>query len=160
MAHAYAVGQHQDSHQIRLRLQILLGHVCHSQEVNIQPRARCGFAPDHSQGAGGHQGCAGTQGRTDTGCKNHIFSHQIVILPPSNDGRRGDTNSAYTKLVYGANSNSNSSKEECKPRGHDCKKSQHSKSRCRCRNQKKDKDNEPKKNTWPHCKKFHCKAPH
>ena len=26
--------------------------------------------------------------------------------------------------------------------------------------QKKDKDNKPKKNTWPHCKNFHCKKPH
>jgi hypothetical protein len=26
--------------------------------------------------------------------------------------------------------------------------------------QKKDKDNKPKKNTCPHCKKFHCKKPH
>jgi hypothetical protein len=26
--------------------------------------------------------------------------------------------------------------------------------------QKKDKDDEPKKNTCPHCKKFHCKKPY
>jgi hypothetical protein len=71
-----------------------------------------------------------------------------------------DTNSAYTKLVYGVNSDSDLSKEECKPRGRDCKKFQRSKPRGRCGKQKKDKDNQPKKNTCPQCKKFHCKKPH
>ncbi len=39
-----------------------------------------------------------------------------------------DTNSAYTKSAYGISSNSNSSKEERKPRAHERKKSQRSKS--------------------------------
>ncbi len=39
----------------------------------------------------------------------------------------GDTDSAYTESVYGVNSNSNSSEEECQPHGHNCKKSQCSK---------------------------------
>jgi hypothetical protein len=72
----------------------------------------------------------------------------------------GDTNSAYTELAYGVNSNSNSSKEECKPWGRNCKKSQCSKLCSRCRNQKKDKDNEPKNNRCPQYKKFHRKKPH
>ncbi len=72
----------------------------------------------------------------------------------------GDTNSAFTELAYGVNSNSNSSKEECKPRGRDCKNSQHSKSCSRCRKQKKYNDDEPKKNTCSHYKKFYLKKPH
>jgi hypothetical protein len=38
-----------------------------------------------------------------------------------------DIKSAYTKLAYGVNSNSNSYKEECKPRARKRKKSQRSK---------------------------------
>ncbi len=72
----------------------------------------------------------------------------------------GDIDSAYTKLAYGVNSNSNLSKEEHKPRARDCKKSQCSKLRGRCGKQKKDKDNKPKKNTCHHYKKFHRKKPH
>jgi hypothetical protein len=71
-----------------------------------------------------------------------------------------DTDSAYTKLAYGVSSNSDSSKEECKPRARKRKKSQHSKLRGVHRQQKKDKEDEPKKNACPHCKKFHCKKPY
>jgi hypothetical protein len=35
-----------------------------------------------------------------------------------------DTDSMYTQLVYGMNSNSDLSEEECKPHGCDCMKSQ------------------------------------
>ncbi len=71
-----------------------------------------------------------------------------------------DTNSTYTKLAYRVNSNSNSSKEERKPRGSDCKKSQCSKLHGGHGKHLKDKDDEPKKNMCPHCKKFHRKKPH
>jgi hypothetical protein len=71
-----------------------------------------------------------------------------------------DTDSAYTKLAYGISSNSNSSKGERKPCTHECKKSQCSKLCGGQGKQKKDKDSEPKKNTCPHCKMFHCKKPH
>jgi hypothetical protein len=71
-----------------------------------------------------------------------------------------DTNSMHTKLAYGVSSNSNSSEEERKPHACKCKKSQRSKSRSGRGKKKKDKDNKPKKNTYPHCKKFHCKKPH
>jgi hypothetical protein len=70
-----------------------------------------------------------------------------------------DTDTAYTKLAYSVSSDSNLSKKECKPRARKCKKSQRSKSRSGCGKQKKDKDNKPKKNTHPHCKKFHCEKP-
>jgi hypothetical protein len=71
-----------------------------------------------------------------------------------------DTDSTYTKLAYGVSSNSDSSEEERKPRARKCKKSQHSKLQGGHNKQKKDKDNKPKKNTCPHCKKFHRKKPH
>jgi hypothetical protein len=71
-----------------------------------------------------------------------------------------DTNSTYTKSVYGVSFNSDLSKEERKPCPHKRKKSQRSKLRGGRRKQKKDKDNKPKKNTCPHCKKFHHKKPH
>jgi hypothetical protein len=71
-----------------------------------------------------------------------------------------DTDSAYTELVYGVSFDSNSSREERKPRVHECKKPQHSKLQGGCGKQKKDKDNKPKKNVCPHCKKFNCKKPH
>jgi hypothetical protein len=63
-----------------------------------------------------------------------------------------DTNSAYTKSAYGISSDSNSSKEERKPRACKHKKSQRSKWQGGRGKQKKDKDNKPKKNTCPHCK--------
>ncbi len=71
-----------------------------------------------------------------------------------------DTDSAYTKSAYGVSSNSNLSKEERKPRTCKHKKSQCSKLQGGHGKQKKDKDEEPKKNTCPHCKKFHRKKPH
>ncbi len=71
-----------------------------------------------------------------------------------------DTNSAYTKSAYGVSSDSNLSKEERKPRTRKCKKSQCSKLQGGRGKQKKDKDDETKKNTCPHCKKFHSKKLH
>ncbi len=71
-----------------------------------------------------------------------------------------DTDYAYTKSAYGVSFDSNSSKEEHKPRGQESKNSQSSKSQGGRRKQKKDKDDKSKKNTCPHCKKFHCKKPH
>jgi hypothetical protein len=71
-----------------------------------------------------------------------------------------DTDSMYTKSAYSVSSDSNLSKEECKPCAREREKSQRSKLQGGCGKQKKDKDNKPKKNTCPHCKKFHCKKPH
>jgi hypothetical protein len=66
-----------------------------------------------------------------------------------------DTNYAHTKSAYGISSDSNLSEEEHKPRARKHKKFQCSKSCSGRRKKKKDKDNKPKKNTCPHCKKFH-----
>ena len=71
-----------------------------------------------------------------------------------------DTDSTYTESAYGVSSNSNLSEDKRKPRARERKKSQCSKLQGGRGKQKKDKDNEPKKNTYTHCKKFHRKKPH
>ncbi len=71
-----------------------------------------------------------------------------------------DTDSAYTELAYGISSNSNLSKEERKPLARKRNKSQRSKLQGGHGKHKKDKDDKPKKNTFPHYKKFYCKKPH
>ncbi len=71
-----------------------------------------------------------------------------------------DTNSTYTELAYGISSDSQLFKDKLKPRKCKCKKSQRSKSQGGRGKQKKEKDDKPKKNTCPHCKKFHRKKPH
>ncbi len=71
-----------------------------------------------------------------------------------------DTNSTHTKLAYGVSSNSDPSEEECKQRATERKKSQSSKSCSGRGKKKKDKDDKRKKNSCPHCKKFHRKKPH
>jgi hypothetical protein len=87
----------------------------------------------------------------------HLVAKSVSYLQVMMDR---DTDSAYTESAYGTNSDSGSAKEERKPRGRNCKKSQRSKLHSGCGKQKKDKDNKPNKNTCPHCKKFHCKKPH
>jgi hypothetical protein len=71
-----------------------------------------------------------------------------------------DTDSAYTESAHGVSSDSNSSKDKYKPRARERKKSQRSKLQGGRGKQKKEKDDKPKKNTCPHCKKFHRKKPH
>jgi hypothetical protein len=119
------------------------------------PRARRNFAPDHSQGAGGHQLHPDPQGCTSTG---HRDCAELVSYLQAMMGE--DTNSVYTKLAYGMSSKSNLSEEERKPHTREHKKSQRSMSQGGHGKQKKDKENKPKKNTCPLCKKFHHKKPH
>ncbi len=71
-----------------------------------------------------------------------------------------DINLAYTELAYSVGIVSNLLEEECKPCRCNCKKSQHSKLCGGREKKKKNKGNKPKKNTCPHCKKFHCRKPH
>ncbi len=76
--------------------------------------------------------------------------------------RNSDTDSEYTESAYGASSDSGSSEEQRKSRERKHKKPKKAK-KAKARKQKKkekDKDNEPKKNTCPHCKKYHRKKPH
>ena len=71
----------------------------------------------------------------------------------------GDTDSEYTESAYGASSNSGSSEERRKSRDREHKKTKKPKSRGH-KKKEKDKDDEPKKNTCPHCKKYHRKKSH
>ena len=70
-----------------------------------------------------------------------------------------DTNSEYTESAYGASSNSGSSKEQRKYREREHKKPKKAKAHEK-KKKEKAKDDEPKKNTCPHCKKYHRKKPH
>jgi hypothetical protein len=65
--------------------------------------------------------------------------------------------SKYTKSAYGASSDSGSVEKRGKSRN----KKKKSKSKSRKKKKKeKDKDDEPKKNTCPHCKKYHRNKSH
>jgi hypothetical protein len=69
------------------------------------------------------------------------------------------TASKYTESAYGASSNSGSSEEQRKSCERKHKKTKMSKS-CKKKKKEKDKDKKPKKNTCPHCKKYHRKKSH
>ncbi len=71
----------------------------------------------------------------------------------------GDTDSEYTKSAYSASSDSGSSEERCKYRECEHKKTKKPKSRGK-KKKAKDKDDKPKKNTCPHCKKYHRRKSH
>jgi hypothetical protein len=70
-----------------------------------------------------------------------------------------DTDSKYTESAHGACSDSGSSEEQRKSREREHKKPKKAKAREK-KKKGKDKDDEPKKNTCPHCKKYHRKKPH
>ncbi len=68
-----------------------------------------------------------------------------------------DMDMDYSESAYAATSDSNLSKETCKPRGCNCKsKPRHG----RCKKDKKGAKKQHEKNTCPHCKKFHRTKPH
>ncbi len=71
----------------------------------------------------------------------------------------GDTNSEYTKSAYGASSDSGSSEERRKYYECEHKKTKKPKSHGK-KKKTKDKDDKPKKNTCPHCKKYHRRKSH
>jgi len=70
-----------------------------------------------------------------------------------------DTDSEYTESAYGASSDIGSSEEQCKSREQEHKKPKKAKARKK-KKKEKDTDGEPKKNTCPHCKKYHHKMPY
>ncbi len=89
----------------------------------------------------------------------HSMANLVSFLHAIMDG--GETNSEYTKSMYGATSTSELLGEERKPRGRDRNKDKQSKSRSKQeKKKKKDNINAPTKNTCPHCKKFQCRKPH
>ncbi len=71
----------------------------------------------------------------------------------------GDTDSEYTKSAYGTSSDSGSSEERCKYCEHEHKKTKKPKSHGK-KKKVKDKDDKEKKNTCPHCKKYHPRKSH
>jgi len=70
-----------------------------------------------------------------------------------------NTDKEYTESAYGASSDSGSSEERCKSREREYKKPKKAKAHEK-KKKEKDKVDEPKKNTCPHCKKYHHKKPH
>jgi hypothetical protein len=144
-AHAHAVGQYQDGHQIQLWPQILLGHACHPQRTTMVHDATL-LQIILKELAGNN----GVQVLNDAPAPGTGTAHLVAKLVSYLQAMlREDTNSAYTESAYGVSSDINLSEEEPMPRARKRKKSQGSKSRNGCGKQKKDKDNEPKKNTCP-----------
>ncbi len=87
----------------------------------------------------------------------HSVTNSVSFL---NAMMHSDSNSEYTKSAYGASAASGSSEETRKSRDRANKRTKKPKS-CDKKKKEKDKDNEePKKNTCPHCKKYHRKKPH
>jgi hypothetical protein len=70
-----------------------------------------------------------------------------------------DTDSEYTESAYGASTDTGSSEEKRKSREREHKKPKKATAREK-KKKEKAKDDEPKKNTCPHCKKYHRKKPH
>ncbi len=70
-----------------------------------------------------------------------------------------NSKSDYTKSAYGACSDSDSSEERCKSPERKNMTAKKLKSRGK-KKKEKAKDDEPKKNTCPHCKKYHHKKSH
>jgi hypothetical protein len=70
-----------------------------------------------------------------------------------------NSESDYTKSAYDASSDSGSSEKRCKLRKRKNKKAKKSKSSGK-KKKEKAKDDRPKKNTCPHCKKYHRKKSH
>jgi hypothetical protein len=86
----------------------------------------------------------------------HSVANSVSFL---NTMMNGNTNSEYTKSAYGASSYSGSSEEWRKYCKCEHKKTKEPKS-CKKKKKTKDKDNKPKKNTCPHCKKYHRRKSH
>ncbi len=86
----------------------------------------------------------------------HSVADSVSFL---NTMMNGNTDSEYTKSAYGASSDSGSSEERRKYCKHEHKKTKKPKSHGK-KKKAKDKDDEPKKNTCPHCKKYHRRKSH
>ncbi len=105
-------------------------------------------------------GANGVRALKDAPAPNAGTAHSVTdSVSFLNTMMNGDTNSEYTKSAYDASSNSGSSEERRKYCECEHKKTKKPNS-CRKQKKVKDKDNEPKKNTCPHCKKYHCRKSH
>jgi hypothetical protein len=86
----------------------------------------------------------------------HSVADSVSFL---NTMMNGDTDSECTKSAYGASSDSGSSEERRKYCKREHKKTKKPKSHGK-KKKAKDKDDKPKKNTCPHCKKYHHRKSH
>jgi hypothetical protein len=86
----------------------------------------------------------------------HSVANSVSFL---NSMTNIDSKSDYTESAYAASSDSGSSEEWRKSRERENKKAKKSKS-CGKKKKEKAKDDKPKKNTCPHCKKYHRKKSH
>ncbi len=105
-------------------------------------------------------GADGVRTLKDAPAPNAGTAHSVVnSVSFLNSMMNIDSESDYTESAYGASSDSGSSEERRKPRKHENKKAKKSKC-CGKKKKEKVKDDEPKKNTCPHCKKYHRKKSH
>ncbi len=102
-------------------------------------------------------GANGVRALKDAYAPNAGTAHSVAnSVPFLNTMMNGNTNSEYTETADGASSDSGSSEERRKYCEREHKKTKKPKS-CGKKKKAKDKDDEPKKNTCPHCKKYHCR---
>ena len=105
-------------------------------------------------------GADGVRALKDAPAPNAGTSHSVANSETFlNSMMNINSNSDYTESAYGASSDSGSSEERHKSRKRKNKKAKKSKS-CGKKKKEKGKDDEPKKNTCPHCKKYHRKKSH
>jgi hypothetical protein len=105
-------------------------------------------------------GANGVRALKDAPAPNAGTAHSVAdSVSFLNTMMNGDTNSEYTESAYGASSNSGSSEERRKYCKREHKKTKKPKSYGK-KKEAKDKDDEPKKNTCPHCKKYHRRKSH
>ncbi len=93
---------------------------------------------------------APSAGTAHSGANLVLFLNSIML--------NSNTDSEYTESAYGASSDSGSSEEWRKSPKRKHKKPKKAKAREK-KKKEKDKDDDPKKNTCPHCKKYHRKKP-
>jgi hypothetical protein len=105
-------------------------------------------------------GADGVRALKDAHAPNAGTAHSVAdSVPFLKTMMNGDTNSEYTESAYGASSDSGSSEERRKY--HECEHKITKKSKSHKKKKKaKDKDDKPKKNTCPHCKKYHHRKSH
>ena len=87
----------------------------------------------------------------------HSVANSVSFL---NAMMHSDSDLEYTESAYGASAASSSSKETRKSHDRANKKTKKPKSRDKKKKEKNKANEEPKKNTCPHCKKYHRKKPH
>jgi hypothetical protein len=105
-------------------------------------------------------GANGVRTLKDAPAPNAVTAHSVANSESFlNTIMNGNTDSEYTKSAYGASSNSGSSEEWRKYHEREHKKTKKPMS-CSKNKKAKDKDNKPKKNTCPHCKKYHRRKSH